>query len=100
MVAEGIRLDSFEVKELGYAFVETLQQLLEDLVLDRCALELNEAVLTEEFGLERQAEHPLDAQDLRPIKEDPEHLGTQSLPDRVVSHRERAHLSEVLPHDV
>ena len=60
-VAQGVGLDPVQVEELGHAFVVGPEQLRVDLMGDRGALDLGEAVPGEETDREREHEDPLHA---------------------------------------
>src|SRR5437868_5460552 len=55
-VAERVGFDVLEAEELGHAGVVGAAQLVVGLVIDRGALDLDEAGPSEELGLERQRE--------------------------------------------
>src|SRR5690606_8179806 len=61
-VAQGVRLDVFQVQELGHTFVVGGQEFCVDLGRHGGALDLAESVPGEEVDLESQAENPLQSE--------------------------------------
>ena len=100
VVAQRVRLHPLEVEELRDALVVGLEQLLVHLVRHRSALDLDEAVASEEGGLEGQAEHPPDPDVSGPFEERAE----QRVPDAAPAQRrldgDGPDLGQVLPEHV
>src|SRR4029453_16172889 len=99
-VAKCVGLDPFQVQKLGDALVVRPEQLRIYLRLDRLPVDGLEPVPREEGGLEREAEDPVDAQVAGVLQKLSQQRGAQSPPLELWPYGDRAHLGEVLPHDM
>src|SRR5690606_37366506 len=98
--AERVRLDVRQIQELLDAGVAAAQQLRVHVGVDDVLADRLESATEEESGLEGEAEESGESELAGPLLQSFDERAADAVVQMILADEQRAHLAEVLPHDV